>query len=75
MTAKDAFRNALRKADFNSVRGEFRFNNNQHPINNWVGRVVERNEAGKLVNRTLNVVSANHEDAYAKDCALKWSAN
>ncbi len=68
---KDAFRAALKKADFDSVRGEFRFNNNQHPINNWVGRVVEKDADGNLVNKTVRVVSPNHKDAYAADCPLK----
>ena len=68
---KDAFRAALKAAKFDSVRGEFRFNNNQHPINNWVGRVVEKQADGTLVNKMLRVVSPNHEDAYAKECALK----
>lgn len=68
---KDGFRAALKRADFDSVRGEFRFDTNQHPINNWLGRIVEKGPDGKLVNKTLKVVSANHTDAYAKSCPLK----
>lgn len=69
---KDAFRAALRKADFESVRGPFRFNNNQHPINDWVGRIVEKTADGKLVNKTTGVVARELKDDYAAQCPLKW---
>ena len=71
LDAKDAFRAALKRADFQSVRGAFKFGNNNHPIINWYGRVVEKGKGGKLVNRTTGKISENHQDAYAKDCPLK----
>ena len=71
LEAKDAFRAALKKADFQSVRGAFKFGNNNHPIINWYGRIVEKGKDGKLVNRTTGLISKDHQDAYAKDCPLK----
>lgn len=70
LDAKDDFRAALKKADFASVRGEFKFANNNHPINNWIGQVVEKDADGNIVNSIVEVVSPNHKDAYADKCAL-----
>src|SRR5690606_12025698 len=44
----DAFREALRKADFESVRGKFKFAPNQYPIQDWYLVKVEPDAAGKL---------------------------
>lgn len=66
----EAMRDALKKADFDSVRGEFKFGNNNHPIHNWYSRVVEKQADGSLVNKSLGVVLENHGDAYSKDCKM-----
>ena len=67
---KPAFLAALKKADFKSVRGEFRFNNNNFPIQDYyVGRVVK--EGGRLRHKTDEVVLKDHGDAYASQCPLK----
>lgn len=71
LAAKDDFRAALKKADFASVRGEFKLANNNHPINNWLGQVVEKDANGNIVNTIVKVVSPNHKDAYADACPLK----
>jgi branched-chain amino acid transport system substrate-binding protein len=67
-----AFRGALRKADFQAVRGAFKFANNQHPIQDWYALGVA-NDGGKLSLKTTGKVLTNHGDAYAKDCKLKWN--
>ncbi len=67
-----AFRNALRKADFQAVRGSFKFANNQHPIQDWYALGVAT-EGGKQVLKTTGTVLTNHGDVYAKDCKLKWN--
>lgn len=64
-----AFRAALRAADFASVRGKFRFNTNQHPIQDIYLREVVAGE-GKPTNRVLGVALADHGDAHAQDCPL-----
>jgi branched-chain amino acid transport system substrate-binding protein len=67
---KPAFLAALKKADFKSVRGNFRFNNNNFPIQDYyVGRVVK--EGGKLRAKTEELVLKDHGDAYAAQCGLK----
>ena len=66
----DAFRTAMLKADFHSVRGAFKFGNNQHPIQDWYAMRVEKGPDGKPVIKTIGKVLSDHGDAYAKDCKL-----
>jgi len=65
-----AFRTAMLKADFASVRGAFKFANNQHPIQDWYALRVEKDASGKLALVTKGKVLTNHSDFYAKDCKL-----
>jgi branched-chain amino acid transport system substrate-binding protein len=62
-------RAAVKKADFPSVRGNFSFGNNQHPIQDIYIREVVRTESG-FTNKTVKKVFANHVDAYAKECKM-----
>ena len=66
----NAFREAMRKADFQSVRGKFAFGPNQHPIQNWYALKVERGDDGKPVLKTVGEVFADHGDAYSAACKL-----
>lgn len=66
-----AFRAALKAAKFDSVRGEFRFGSNQHPIQDIYIRQVVRGEDGKLTNKVVAKVFEGHQDAYAAQCHLK----
>lgn len=65
----DGFRTALKAADFEAVRGPFKFNNNNHPIQNWYGRVVVE-ENGEFRNKITGIIAENHEDAYASECKM-----
>ncbi|MCB9960299.1 MAG: ABC transporter substrate-binding protein [Rhodospirillaceae bacterium] len=67
---RDAFRSALEAAEFASVRGEFRFNTNHFPIQNFYLREVVRNDAGELTNRIVGTVFEDHGDAYAEACSM-----
>jgi branched-chain amino acid transport system substrate-binding protein len=64
----NAFRQALLKADFQSVRGSFKFGPNQHPIQDWYALKAEKDADGKLVLNTKGKILSDHGDAYAKDC-------
>ena len=65
----DAFRAALRAADFESVRGEFEFGPNHHPIQDIYVREVVR-EDGVLTNRIVGTAMEDHADAYAAECSM-----
>jgi branched-chain amino acid transport system substrate-binding protein len=69
---KEAVRKHLKAAKFESVRGDFRFNTNQYPIQNYYLREVQKDNQGRLVNRIVGQpVLANHGDAYVQDCPMK----
>jgi branched-chain amino acid transport system substrate-binding protein len=69
---KEALRRALKAAKFQSVRGDFKFNANQMPIQNYYLRVVGKDAQGRLVNKTLGEpIFRNHGDAYVQDCRMK----
>lgn len=70
MSDKGAFRAALAKADFESVRGNFRFGSNHHPIQDIYVRQVYQNDKGELTNKIVGKVFTDHQDAYAKDCNM-----
>ena len=65
----DAFRDALRAADFDSVRGDFAFGPNQHPIHDVYIREVIK-EGDVFTNRIVDVVLEDHGDPYAADCKM-----
>jgi branched-chain amino acid transport system substrate-binding protein len=67
---KDALRAALRKANFKSVRGQFRFGANQFPVQDYYLRTIGKDAYGRITNRTLNKVFAGHQDAYASQCKM-----
>jgi len=67
----EAVRKAMRAAKFESVRGAFKFNRNQMPIQNYYLRVVAKDSQGRLVNKTIGTVFKDHGDAYVQDCKMK----
>ncbi len=68
---KEALRQAIKAADFQSVRGEFKFNVNQFPIQNYYLQVVGKGADGKIAHRTLGTILTARGDAYVQDCKMK----
>ena len=68
---KEGLRKALKAAKFQSVRGAFKFNTNQYPIQNYYLRVVGKDAQGRLVNKTMGTIFKDRGDAYVQDCAMK----
>ncbi len=64
-----AFREALRAADFTSVRGDFMFGPNHHPVQDIYVREVIMEE-GVLTNRIVSLALEDHADAYAGECSM-----
>ncbi|MEM6284413.1 MAG: ABC transporter substrate-binding protein [Chloroflexota bacterium] len=68
---KDAVREALLAADIASTRGDFSFNTNHYPIQNYYLRQVVQTEDGDIINTTVGEpIFTEHTDAYAVDCAM-----
>jgi branched-chain amino acid transport system substrate-binding protein len=59
---------ALRKADFKSLRGPFKFNVNGYPIEDFYLTKVVKRDDGKYWTSIVEKVLANNSDPYAKDC-------
>ena len=68
---KDALRAALKKADFTSLRGNFKFNNNHYPIQNFYLVKVAKRPDGKYQTEIAEKVFTDYADPYAKDCPMK----
>ncbi len=65
----DAFRDALKAAEFDSTRGAFEFGDNHHPIQTIYAREVVK-EGDVFTNRIIGVAFENHSDAYAPECEM-----
>lgn len=65
----DAFRAALKEADFQSVRGDFAFADNNHPIQTIYMREVVK-EGDVVTNKVIGVAATNHTDVYGADCKM-----
>lgn len=66
----DALRDAIRKADFATVRGKFSFSANQHPVQDIYIREVIKDDDGHYTNRTLKAVFADHSNVYVEQCKM-----
>ena len=64
-----AFQAALEAADFDSVRGDFRFGPNHFPIQNIYVREVIK-EGDVFTNKIIGVALKDHGDAYAAECKM-----
>ena len=68
---KPAFMAALKSADFKSVRGAFRFNNNNFPIQNMPVLEIAKDDQGRVSMKTVTFPLRDHQDAYHQLCAMK----
>lgn len=65
----DAFRAALKEADFDSVRGDFKFGPNNHPIHDvYIREVIQ--EGDVFTNKIVGTVLEDHGDPYAAECQM-----
>jgi branched-chain amino acid transport system substrate-binding protein len=69
---KDAVRAALRKANFESVRGPFKFNNNNFPIQNIYIMEVKKDAQGHPIAVLKDTAIKDRQDDYHTQCPLKW---
>jgi branched-chain amino acid transport system substrate-binding protein len=69
---KNALRAAMRKANFESVRGKFKFNNNQFPIQDLYMMEVQKDAKGQLTSVLKEVALKDWQDPLHKECSMKW---
>jgi branched-chain amino acid transport system substrate-binding protein len=66
----DVIRAALRKADFKSVRGKFKFGPNQYPVQDWYLMQVQKGPDGKLGIVTKSRVVKDYGDPFSSKCKM-----
>src|SRR6478752_2392243 len=64
LSNKTAVQKALEKADFKSVRGNFKFGNNHIPIQNFYLQDVVKNAEGDYVLHTVSTIVENDQDRF-----------
>jgi branched-chain amino acid transport system substrate-binding protein len=68
---RDAIRDAMRKANFKSLRGKFKLGPNHYPVQDFFLVKVAKRADGKYQTEIVERVFADDADIYAKDCAMK----
>jgi branched-chain amino acid transport system substrate-binding protein len=72
LSKKDDLRAAMRKADFKSVRGSFKYGNNHFPIQNFYLQEVAKDAKGDLVLKTVATIVKDSQDRFHDKCKMKW---
>jgi branched-chain amino acid transport system substrate-binding protein len=68
---KQAVREMLMKANFDSVRGSFKYNHNHFPIQNFYLQQVVKNSQNEFTMKTLGVAVKDGADPFADKCDMK----
>ncbi|GIK81084.1 MAG: ABC transporter substrate-binding protein [Pseudorhodoplanes sp.] len=71
LSKKDAMRDEMRKANFKSVRGPFKYGNNHVPIQNFYLQDVVK-DGDELVLKTVATIVKDSQDEHHKKCPMKW---
>jgi len=70
VTDKKAFTDALRAAEFKSLRGNLKFNKNGFPIQDMYVFEVAKDDQGRVSLKTLSKALTNHPDSFVGQCPL-----
>lgn len=68
---KKAFQAALKAADFKSVRGDFKFGNNNFPIQDMLILEAYKDGQGRMTTKTVATPLKALRDSYADKCPMK----
>jgi branched-chain amino acid transport system substrate-binding protein len=72
LSKKDEMRAEMRKANYASVRGPYKYNNNHFPIQNFYLQDVAKDSEGNLTLKTVATISENNRDRFHTECPMKW---
>ena len=72
LSKKDAVRDEMRKANYASVRGKYRYGNNHFPIQNFYVEEAVKDADGNYTLKTVAMVLKDHQDRYHDRCPMKW---
>lgn len=71
LSDQDALRAALEAADFQSLRGNFRFGNNHFPIQDFYLAEAIKREDGKFETAIVQKIFTDYQDNYAAQCDME----
>lgn len=71
LSDKKAVQKALEKADFKSVRGDFKFGNNHIPIQDFYLQVAEKTADGEYRLKTVTKIVEDSQDRFHDKCPMK----
>jgi branched-chain amino acid transport system substrate-binding protein len=72
LTRKDDMRAEMRKANYASVRGPYRYGNNHFPIQNFYLQEVAKDAEGNLTLKTVATIVKDSQDKHHQKCSMKW---
>jgi branched-chain amino acid transport system substrate-binding protein len=71
LSDKDALRAGLKKANFTSLRGKFKFGVNNYPIQDFYLVKAAKRADGKYETEIVQRVFTDYVDPYAQECKMK----
>jgi branched-chain amino acid transport system substrate-binding protein len=71
LSNKDAMRDEMRKANYASVRGPYKYGNNHFPIQNFYLQDVVKDSEGMLTLKTVATIVENNQDRFHNECPMK----
>jgi branched-chain amino acid transport system substrate-binding protein len=71
LSNKDGMRKEMEKADFKSVRGEFKFGNNHIPIQNFYLQDAVKNADGSYALKSVALIVKDDQDRFHDKCMMK----
>jgi branched-chain amino acid transport system substrate-binding protein len=69
---KDSMRAEMRKANYASVRGPYKYGNNHFPIQNFYLQDVVKDSQGNLTLKTVATIVKDSQDMFHEKCPMKW---
>jgi branched-chain amino acid transport system substrate-binding protein len=72
LSKKDAMRDAMRKAGYASVRGQYRYGKNHFPIQSFYLQEAVKDGEGEYTLRTVAKIVENDQDRYHAKCSMNW---
>jgi branched-chain amino acid transport system substrate-binding protein len=71
LTDKEGMRKEMEKADFKSVRGNFKFGNNHIPIQDFYLQEARKEDDGSYALHTVATIVKNDQDKFHDKCPMK----
>ena len=72
LAKKDAMRAEMRKANYASVRGPYKYGNNHFPIQNFYLQDVVKDADGNLTLKTVATIVKDSQDKFHDKCPMTW---